>query len=508
MHLFYGGAFLIIGEIMKNRIDLTNLIVVTIDGEDAKDLDDAISLEKLEDGFRLGVHIADVAHYVTENSELDERAKELGTSTYLTNKVIPMLDELHSNELCSLKPATDKLTLSCIMEINAGGEVTNYEIVHTIINSKKKMTYAAVDKVLNGEKVHGYKTYTELLFNMKDLAAILNKKRYIRGALDFAIPEAKIILKRGNPVDIEIREKTIATNIIEEFMLLANETVAEHFFWLEAPFVYRNHDKPEKIKLKSLNEFINAFGYSVRGKHGKSYQSFLDKIKGKNEEDLIKPILLRTMSRAEYSEKSIGHFGLAARYYTHFTSPIRRYPDLLIHRIIKEHLNGTLTEDRIRHYDAILPELTVSCSALERKAEEAERNDLKEKKALYMQNFIGERFEGTISFAFGKKGLFVQLDNTVEGFVPMRKFPGEYAYIRDSYLYINKKTKETLSLGDRVVIEVIKIFEDKVDFKLIKKVKGAKRNAKKISETSKQIIRVPARKVRNQANSIKQKSKP
>ncbi|MCL1925262.1 MAG: VacB/RNase II family 3'-5' exoribonuclease [Defluviitaleaceae bacterium] len=480
-----------------DRLNLTNLTIVTIDGEDAKDLDDAISLEKLHDGFRLGVHIADVAHYVTENSPLDERAKELGTSTYLTNEVIPMLDEKHSNDLCSLKPGIDKLTLSCIMEVDNKGEVTNYDIIHTIINSKKKMTYEAVDLVLKGEKVYGYKNYTELLFTMKELAAILGKRRYVRGALDFAIPEAKIIMKRGKPVDIEVKNKTVATNIIEEFMLLANEVVAEHFFWLELPFVYRNHSKPKAEKLKSLNEFIKPLGYSVRGKHGKSYQVFLDKIKDKNEENLIKPILLRTMSRAEYSEKALGHFGLAAKYYTHFTSPIRRYPDLLIHRIIKEYLAGTLIESRVEHYNNILPELTLNCSVLERKAEELERADLKEKKAVYMQDFIGNRFIGTISFAFGKKGLFVQLDNTVEGFVPINKFPGEYIYIRESYLYINKTTKQTLSLGDRVVIEVLKIFDDKIDFRLIKKVEGASRKVKK----SKNVKRY-------QNNIRKQKSHP
>ena len=477
-----------------DRLDLRNLLTVTIDGEDAKDLDDAISLEKVKDGFKLYVHIADVAHYVKENSEEDERAKILGTSTYLTDKVIPMLDEKYSNDLCSLKPGEDKLTITCIIELDRTGDITNYDIVHTIINSNKKMTYKAVDLVLKGEKVYGYKLYETLISNMGRLAFLLGKRRFLKGALDFSLPEAKVIMKRGKPVEIEVRKKTVATNIIEEFMILANETIAEHFFWLEIPFIYRNHDKPDTVKLKNLNEFMKPLGYSVRGRHGKSYQVLLERIKNSKEENLIKPILLRTMQRAEYSSVCNGHFGLASKYYSHFTSPIRRYPDLLIHRIIKCYLSGNLTKSKMDYYNEILPSLALDCSVLERKAEEAERNDVKEKKAIYMKSFIGQRFEGTISFTFDKKGLFVALDNTVEGFVPLRKFPGEYVYVKDSFTYINKKTKKALSLGDRVLIEVLKVYEDKVDFKLIRKIERKAPRAKK-------------QKRKKPAHSVKQKSK-
>ena len=337
---------------IARRLDLRHLDIFTIDGEDAKDLDDAISIEVLPNGnYKLGVHIADVTHYVREKSKLDKEALKRATSVYLVDKVIPMLPKQLSNGVCSLNPFEDKLTLSCIMEIDENGKVVNSEIAETVINSKARMTYTEVSDILEKDDEKLKQTFAKQVEDFKNaekLARILMKRRERRGAIDFDFPEAKIILNReGKVVDIKCYERRISNKMIEEFMLVANETVAEHFYWLQLPFVYRIHETPSAEKMEDLNKFIATFGYHIKGDledvHPKEIQSLVEKIKGTKEEESISTIALRSMKQAKYSPQCIGHFGLAAKYYCHFTSPIRRYPDLQIHRIIKEQLKTRTT---------------------------------------------------------------------------------------------------------------------------------------------------------------------
>ena len=399
---------------MQGRLDLRKVPMVTIDGEDAKDLDDAVTLELLENGnYRLGVHIADVSHYVKEGSELDKEALKRSTSVYLVDRVIPMLPHKLSNGICSLNQGTDRLAMSCLMEVDPHGTVVDHEICESVIRSDRRMTYTAVNAILSEadtkEKeeqkaglLEEYKDFVAMFERMKELSAILREKRSKRGAIDFDFPESKIILdEKGKPVDIHPYERNVATKIIEDFMLLANETVAEDYFWQSVPFLYRTHDDPDPEKMKQLGVFINNFGYSLRLTNGevhpKELQKLLDKIEGKPEEPLLARLVLRSMKQAKYTTQCTGHFGLAARYYTHFTSPIRRYPDLQIHRIIKECLHGGLKEKRVAHYEKLLPQVAVQTSALERRADEAERETEKMKKCEYMSRFVGQTFEGVIS---------------------------------------------------------------------------------------------------------------
>ncbi len=445
------------------RLDLRHIPTVTIDGEEAKDLDDAITISKEnEDHYTLGVHIADVTHYVREGSPLDEEALKRGTSVYLVDRVIPMLPHRLSNGICSLNAGEDRLALSCIMEIDGRGTVIGHQVSETVIRVDRRMTYTAVNAVITDRDPGTMKEYEELvpMFDlMKELADILRARRRQRGSIDFDFPESRIILdEQGRPVDIRPYERNAAARIIEDFMLLANETIAENYFWQELPFVYRTHDYPDPEKMKRLGIFINNFGYSIRTQNGevhpKEIQKLLDRIEGTPEEALISRLTLRSMRQAKYSTVCTGHYGLAANYYTHFTSPIRRYPDLQIHRIIKENLRGGVTEKRIVHYDRILPEVTVQCSAMERRAEEAERETDKLKKCEYMSRHIGEVYEGAIS-GVTSWGLYVELPNTVEGLIRVSEMKGDYFVFDEEHMEMaGEATNIRYRLGQKVRVQV------------------------------------------------------
>lgn len=447
---------------MAGRLDLRKLQTVTIDGEDAKDLDDAISISKKDGVYTLGVHIADVTNYVTEKSFLDEEALKRGTSVYLVDRVIPMLPHKLSNGICSLNEGVDRLALSCIMDIDGQGRLLGHQIAETVINVDRRMTYTAVNAVVTDRDEAVMAEYRELvdMFDlMKELADILRAQRKKRGSIDFDFPESKIILdEKGKPVDIKPYERNAATKIIEDFMLMANETVAEDYFWQEIPFVYRTHDNPDPEKMKRLGTFINNFGYAIRTQHGeihpKELQKLLAKIDGTPEEALISRLTLRSMRQAKYTTTCTGHFGLAAKYYTHFTSPIRRYPDLQIHRIIKENLRGGLSEKRAGHYDRILPGVTVQCSAMERRADEAERETDKLKKCEYMSKRIGEEFDGVIS-GVTNWGLYVELPNTVEGLIHVNTLHGDYYIFDEERMELTGElSRTTYKLGQKIRVQV------------------------------------------------------
>ena len=414
------------------RLDLRNVQMVTIDGEDAKDLDDAVSLTMEKGMYRLGVHIADVTNYVQENSALDWEAKERGTSVYLVDRVIPMLPHTLSNGICSLNAGEDRLALSCLMTIDETGTVVDYKIAETVICVDKRLSYTGVRKILEDhdvQEIEACEALVPMLEQMQKLSEIVRRKRRNRGAVDFDFQECEIKLdESGHPVDILPHERNVATKLIEDFMLLANETVAQHFFWLEVPFVYRTHDKPDPEKIQKLTTFLNNFGYSLKGTrdeiHPKELQKLLTRIEGTKEEDMLSRLILRSMKRAQYQDVCTGHFGLACKYYCHFTSPIRRYPDLQIHRIIKEYLRGRLKEERILHYKDILPQVCKHASEMERRADEAERETDKLKKAEYMTAHMDEEYDGVISgiMAYGR---YVELENTEEGLIRAADIPGD-----------------------------------------------------------------------------------
>lgn len=449
-------------ECCRGRLDLRGLQTVTIDGEDAKDLDDAVTLGMTPEGnYILGVHIADVSHYVKENSALDQEALRRGTSVYLVDRVIPMLPHKLSNGICSLNEGADRLVLSCIMEIDRQGNVTDHRICESVICVDRRMSYSAVNEILTGEEglLEKYETYVPLFQRMEELSKIIRERRRKRGAIDFDFPESKILLdEKGHPLEIGPCERSTATKIIEDFMLLANETVAEDFFWQSVPFLYRTHDIPDPEKMKQLGVFINNFGYFIRLQQGeihpKEIQKLLDRIEGTPEEPLLERLILRSMKQAKYTTECSGHFGLAARYYTHFTSPIRRYPDLQIHRIIKETIHGGLNEKRREHYERILFQVAVQSSALERRAEEAERETDKLKKCEYMAKHIGETFEGVIS-GVSNWGFYVELPNTVEGLVHISELRDDYYVFDESrYELTGELTKKTYKLGQPVRVIV------------------------------------------------------
>lgn len=462
----------------EGRMDLRHLPTVTIDGEDAKDLDDAITISKENDNhYTLGVHIADVTHYVQEGTAMDKEAFKRGTSVYLVDRVIPMLPHKLSNGICSLNAGADRLALSCIMEIDGKGNVMGHQIAETVIQVDRRMSYTAVNAIVTDrdpETMEEYKDLQDMFFLMKELADILRGKRRQRGSIDFDFPESKIILDgKGKPLDIKPYERNAATRIIEDFMLIANETIAEDYFWQELPFVYRTHDTPDPEKMKRLGTFINNFGYTIRTQNGevhpKELQKLLDKIEGTPEEALISRLTLRSMRQAKYTAVCTGHFGLAANYYTHFTSPIRRYPDLQIHRIIKENLKEGMGEKRIAHYDRILPEVTVQCSAMERRADEAERETDKLKKCEYMSRHLGEQFVGAIS-GVTSWGLYVELPNTVEGLVRISELTEDYFVFDETNMELaGELTGIRYKLGQKVMVEVTGT--DKltrtIDFKLL-----------------------------------------
>lgn len=449
---------------MEGRRDLRGIRMVTIDGEDAKDLDDAVHVTKEGENYHLGVHIADVTNYVQGNSALDREALKRGTSVYLVDRVIPMLPHALSNGICSLNQGADRLALSCLMTISPEGKVINYEIVESVIHVDRRMTYTAVKKILEDEDEETIREYGELvpMFRlMRELSHILRQRRKKRGSIDFDFPESKILLdERGVPVAIRPYERNTATRIIEDFMLLANETVAQHFYWLDLPFVYRTHESPDPEKILKLGTFINNFGYHIKRKtgdseiHPKEIQKLLGRIEGTDEEALIARLTLRSMKQAKYTVNCTGHFGLACDYYCHFTSPIRRYPDLQIHRIIKDQLRGRMSEEKAARYREILPEVAKHSSEMERRADEAERETEKQKKVQYMEERIGNIYEGVIS-GITAWGIYVELPNTVEGMIHVSKLEGDYFYYREeTYEMTGRDTGRTFKLGEKVRIAV------------------------------------------------------
>ena len=448
---------------MAGRMDLRDWQMVTIDGEDAKDLDDAISITRDGNNYILGVHIADVTNYVQENSALDREAVKRGTSVYLVDRVIPMLPHTLSNGICSLNAGVDRLALSCIMTINAKGVVIDHTIAETVVRIDERMSYTSVKKILeerDADEIERYEQLVPMFELMAELSGILREKRKKRGSIDFDFPETKMVLdENGRPIDIKPYDRNVATKIIEDFMLLANETVAEDYFWQEIPFVYRTHESPDEDKVKKLATFINNFGHSLhisnKEVRPKEIQKLLAKVEGTAEEALISRLALRSMKQARYTPENTGHFGLAASYYCHFTSPIRRYPDLQIHRIIKENLRGRMNDDRRAHYDAILTEVAKKSSERERLAEEAERETIKLKKVEYMAERIGETFEGVIS-SITKWGVYVELPNTIEGLIHVTNmYDDHYNYIEDTYEMVGEHTGRTYKLGQTVEVRVI-----------------------------------------------------
>lgn len=449
---------------MAGRKDLREWVMVTIDGEDAKDLDDAVSLTRTEDGknWILGVHIADVANYVQERSALDREALHRGTSVYLADRVIPMLPHRLSNGICSLNAGVDRLAMSCIMTVDAKGDVIDHEICESVIRVNERMSYTSVKKILEDhdeEETTRYIDLVPMFEEMEQLAGILRDRRHQRGSIDFDFPESKIMLdEEGHPMEIRSYERNVATKIIEDFMLLANETVAEEYYWREIPFVYRVHETPDEDKIKKLAILINNFGYSLHISdevRPGQIQKLLAKIQGTPQETMISRLALRSMKQARYTPENDGHFGLAARYYTHFTSPIRRYPDLQIHRIIKDDLRGRMNEKKMEHYQTILPEVTRQASETERRAEEAERETIRLKKAEYMEAHIGEVFEGVIS-GITNWGIYVELSNTIEGLVHVANmYDDHYDYYEDRYEMVGEHTGKTYKLGETLYVRVI-----------------------------------------------------
>ncbi len=460
----------------KGRRNLRDIKMVTIDGEDAKDLDDAVSIEQLPDGkFRLGVHIADVSYYVKEGSELDKEALKRGTSVYLVDRVIPMLPKKLSNGICSLNPQIDRMAFSVFMDIDNSGRVFSHEIFESVININERMTYTNVYKILvekDSELIERYEALMPEFRMMEELALILRRKRKQRGAIDFDFDESKIILdEKGAPVEVRKYEMTIANNIIEEFMLVCNETVAEHFYWAETPFVYRVHEDPDAEKIQTFAEFTANLGYHLKGIskiHPRALQELLEKVKGTKEEAIVSNIMLRSLAKARYSNENLGHFGLAAKYYCHFTSPIRRYPDLIIHRIMKEYLKGKVKESRDEALKKKLPEIARQCSERERAADEAERETEDLKKVEYMKSKEGEVFEGVISHVTSF-GMFIELENTIEGLVKMSNMEDDYYIFDDKhYCLIGERTKKIYRIGEKVVIRVARadIASRQLDFLL------------------------------------------
>ncbi len=447
-----------------DREDLRSLDTVTIDGEDAKDLDDAITIARREDGgFELGVHIADVSHYVRENSPLDREALNRGTSVYLIDRVIPMLPHRLSNGICSLNAGEDRLALSCMMTFDRKGCLRESRLTESLICVTERMNYSDVNDILTHRKPETCRRYEMLIpmfETMRDLASLLRKNRKKQGSIDFDFPECKIKLdENGHPTDIVPYERNVATRIIEEFMLAANKAVAEEYFWLELPFVYRTHQYPDPEKIRELARMTAGFGYHMKvGKevHPREIQKLIEQIEGTEEEAFLSRITLRSMKRARYSTVDEGHFGLAASHYCHFTSPIRRYPDLQIHRIIKENIHQGISKERYEHYESILPAVADSASALERRANEAEWEVDKIKKVEYILDHIGETFEGVVSHV-AAWGIYVELPNTVEGMVRLADMTDDrYVFEEDQYRVLGHYTGKVYKMGQRVRVQVIR----------------------------------------------------
>ncbi len=451
------------------REDLRQLLTITIDGEDAKDLDDAVSLTKKENGnYQLGVHIADVTHYVQEHTALDQEAYDRGTSVYLVDRVIPMLPHKLSNGICSLNPKEDRLAMSCLMEIDSKGMVVSHKICESVIHSDFRMTYTAVRELLEDKTpalLEQYQEIVPMLEMMNELRLILGEKRKRRGSVNFDLPESKIILnEKGKPIEIRPYERSIATNLIEEFMLVCNETVAESAFWQEIPFMYRTHLEPDEEKLQKMEQFIRGFGYHLKKKdgeiHPREIQRVLLEAEGTEQERIITRVILRSMMQARYAADNLGHFGLAAKYYCHFTSPIRRYPDLQIHRLLKKMLHGQLGEKQAKEYQSKMPDRAKHCSKRERIADEAERDTEQLKKVEYMSDKIGEVFQGIIA-GVTNWGIYVELPNTIEGMVALAMLDDDYYEFDERKMMVfGRKTGKSYRLGDKVTVVVAKVSKE------------------------------------------------
>lgn len=470
---------------IAGRRDLREVRMVTIDGEDAKDLDDAVSVERIAGGYRLGVHIADVSYYVREDSRLDKEAFKRGTSVYLVNTVLPMLPQELSNGICSLNARTDRLAVSCIMDIDPRGHVMKYDIVKSVIHVKERMTYTDVNKILAGGDDQLKDRYKDLLddfFLMKELADIIRQERTSRGALDFDFPESKVIVdNEGFPIEIKRREQGDGEKLIEDFMIKANETVAEHMFWQELPILYRVHEKPEEKSVTELNHVLGIFGHSIKNKKISPalFQKILGDIKGSPEEQMISLVILRSMKHARYVPQALGHFGLASKYYCHFTSPIRRYPDLIVHRVLSLMLAGSINETKRNHLLKRMPGYGEHSSLAETKAEEAERELVDIKKAQYMEPFVGEEFIGRISSVLSF-GFFVELENTVEGLVHISSITDDYYEFNDrNFTLVGTHGGRKFSIGDEVRVELVRVDvnEAKIDFELVMEPEETRRPA-------------------------------
>ncbi len=483
-------------EEIQGRRDLRDRVMVTIDGADAKDLDDAVSLEKLENGHvRLGVHIADVSYYVREGSFLDEEAYKRGTSVYLVDRVIPMIPHRLSNGICSLNPQVDRLTMTCDMEFDEELKLARYDIYASVIKTNERMTYSDVYKILeenNEELMQRYEPLVPMFQSMKEFALQLRQKRMDRGAIDFDFKESKILVdEEGKPTDIILRDRTIAEQIIEEFMLAANETVAEHFHWLHQPFIYRTHEDPDEGKLQKFLQFITNFGYIVKGSsssiHPRALQMLLEQVKDTPEEIVISKVMLRSMKQAKYEAENVGHFGLASEYYTHFTSPIRRYPDLIVHRLIRHWLeNGPMNMESKEEWREKLPLIARHTSERERVAVDAERETDDLKKAEYMSDKIDQEFEGMVS-SVTNFGMFIELPNTIEGLVHMSYLTDDYYHYDDrNYALVGERTKKSYRIGDIVKVRVVSVNKDEhsVDFEVV----GMARRAEKAVKKAKIVI--------------------
>ena len=468
-------------EELAKRQDLRDVQMITIDGDDAKDLDDAVSVQHLPNGnYLLGVHIADVGYYVTEDNVLDKEALERATSIYLIDRVIPMLPQKLSNGVCSLNAGEDRLAMTCMMEVDSKGVVVAHEIFESVIHVDYRMTYKNVTKMLVEQDetlCEQYKVLLPMLKDMEALQGILERKRIHRGAIEFHAPESKVILdKKGKPVRIEWRESGIADKIIEEFMLCANETVAEHYFWMEVPFLYRVHEEPKTEDVMEVNKFLQALGYSIKGAgntiHPKAYQSIVEEVAGKPEEQIVNTVLLRSMQHARYDTEALGHFGLSAQYYSHFTSPIRRYPDLAIHRVIKEllHNGNRLNEKRIAVLNKKMAHYAMQSSQREKVAEDAERDSVDLKKVEFMQPHVGETFTAKIS-GVTNFGLFVQLDNSIEGLVHISTLVDDFYQFRpESFSLLGEHSRKVYQLGQVLQVRLtrVSVEERQIDFEVVK----------------------------------------
>jgi ribonuclease R len=497
---------------LEGRKDRRDEQIVTIDGEDAKDLDDAIMVKRLENGnYLLGVHISDVSYYVEKDSPMDVEAYSRGNSVYLVDRVIPMIPHRLSNGICSLNPGVDRLTIGCEMEINAHGEVVEHEIFPSVINSKERMTYTSVNKILvdqDEEERERYRDFVPMFEMMEELAATLRKKRSGRGAIDFDFKEAQVLVdEEGKAKDVVIRERSVGERLIEEFMLAANETIAEHFHWLDVPFIHRIHEDPDEGKLESFFEFLSGLGVPVKGTsnevHPQALQKVLDKVKGEPEEMIVSRLMLRSMKQAKYAPESVGHFGLATQFYTHFTAPIRRYPDLIVHRLIRTYLfNNQMDRKTLSRWREALPEIAKHTSDMERRAVDAERETDDLKKAEYMEDKVGEEFDGVIS-SVTNFGMFIELENTIEGLVHVSYLIDDYYHFNEqAHALIGEHTAKVYRVGDEVKVKVaqVNLEERAIDFELVE-VKPRKRREQALKQE------IPAKKQRKQKGKRPRKRK-